>query len=64
MNDEDLESYKSVMKSGDYRLDGTRFARLKQSHGVLFPLTGAKHYLYQLKVHNSNLGNLECEGEG
>jgi hypothetical protein len=59
MNEEDLEPHKSTMKAGGYRLDDTRFARLKKWHGVLFQLTSAKYYLDQLKGRKPNLGKLE-----
>lgn len=59
MKEEDLEPHKSAMENGGYCLDDTRFARLKQWHGVLFQLSSAGYYLKQLKARKPNLGNPE-----
>lgn len=59
MNEEELAPHQFTMKDGGYRLDDTRFARLKQWHGVLFQLTTAKYYLDQLKGRRPIPGKLE-----
>lgn len=59
MSEEDLQPHSSAMKNGGYCLDDARFARLKQWHGILFQLTGARYYLDQLKARKPVLGDLE-----
>ncbi|TBO27607.1 hypothetical protein EYS42_16610 [Aquabacterium lacunae] len=59
MNQQDLEPHKSAMEADGYQLDDSRFARLKQWHGVLFQLASAKHYLDQIKAYESDLGDLQ-----
>lgn len=59
MNDQDLASHKAAMNAGGYRLDDSRFERLKQWHGVLFQLTSAKYYLEQLQCRKPILGMIE-----
>lgn len=59
MDKQSLEVHFRKMQHGGYQLDDTRFARLKQWHGVLFQLTGAKYYITKLKNLNGNLGEIE-----
>lgn len=47
------------MEADGYKLDDSRFSRLKQWNGVLFQLTSAKYYLDQIKAHKSELGDLK-----